>query len=439
MKTKLTLSFFLLFLFLNSYAELPYGSNAANWTLQQVPPGCDVSGGWGPTWDFYADVLDQGYDAVIDFSAVWCGPCWSYHNTGTLETLWNNYGPDGDNTIRVFYIEADCGTNVQCLCGSSGCNSSTQGNWMANASFPFFSPSGSDCSTVTANYAVSYYPTLYAINAEHKTVWEVGQATVSGWESWLFESFTLEAIPTVTNDICGVNEGAIELAVSGGHGDLEYLWSNGEESQNVYNLAPGFYDVTITDANGYFIKVEDIEVTGNDDPLTVEEVEIVDNLCYGDSYGSIDIDVSGGFPGYSFAWSNGETTEDIYNLESGDYTVTVTDVEDCENIMTFTVVSPEELTLDGDSFEETCGQQNGGIILYSGGGVPPYEYSIGGDYSSSSDFYGLASGWYTASVRDYNECITEMDIFVDEIPSPISEAGPAMELSCNVTTVQLDG
>ncbi len=173
--------------------------------------------------------------------------------------------------------------------------------------------------------------------------------------------------------------------------------------------------------------------------MVVEENEIVDNICFVDSSGSIDINVSGGVPGYSFNWSNGATTEDIFNLEAGEYTVTVSDNENCEKIMTFVVSSPDELALDADSFEETCEEQNGRIILYSQGGVPPYEYKIDGDWTSSSYFYNFAAGWYTASVRDYNDCITEIDVYVDEIPPPVSEAGPSMELSCNASTVQLDG
>jgi Tol biopolymer transport system component len=48
-------------------------------------------------------------------------------------------------------------------------------------------------------------------------------------------------------------------------------------------------------------------------------------VVYGGSDGSIDLEISGGTEPYRFVWSNGETTEDINNLEAGTYSVTVTD------------------------------------------------------------------------------------------------------------------
>ncbi len=67
----------------------------------------------------------------------------------------------------------------------------------------------------------------------------------------------------------------------------------------------------------------------NDDVTGEVPLQLSYNLGYeseeGAADGSIDLHVYGGIPPYTFAWSNGETTEDIFDLTSGIYTVVVTD------------------------------------------------------------------------------------------------------------------
>ena len=75
---------------------------------------------------------------VLDISATWCPPCWTYHTSGVLEGLYADYGPDGTDQIRVFMVEADDATNLACLYGSAGCNNSTMGDWVTGTNYPIF-------------------------------------------------------------------------------------------------------------------------------------------------------------------------------------------------------------------------------------------------------------------------------------------------------------
>ena len=57
--------------------------------------------------------------------------------------------------------------------------------------------------------------------------------------------------------------------------------------------------------------------------------------------GSIDLTVTGGTPPYSYLWNTGATTQDIYNLSSGVYTVAISTVPACPNYTySFYVGSP---------------------------------------------------------------------------------------------------
>ena len=69
--------------------------------------GYDIFGNY---YDFYADYLDNNIPIILDFSAHWCGPCWSYHNTKVLEDLYNQYGPNGtiqDSAVMVIWADGD--------------------------------------------------------------------------------------------------------------------------------------------------------------------------------------------------------------------------------------------------------------------------------------------------------------------------------------------
>ncbi|MCR9171758.1 MAG: SprB repeat-containing protein [bacterium] len=59
-------------------------------------------------------------------------------------------------------------------------------------------------------------------------------------------------------------------------------------------------------------------------PLTISCVG-TNVSVYGGDDGSVDLLINGGAGPYSFDWSNGDNSEDIFGLKAGDYSVTVTD------------------------------------------------------------------------------------------------------------------
>ena len=122
----------------------------------------------------------------------------------------------------------------------------------------------------------------------------------------------------------GGTNGSVSLVVNNGNPTYTYNWSNGATTENITSLTAGTYFVEITDANGCSTSgsYDITEPTAIDlNPTTTADL--------GNNEGSIDLNITGGTPGYTFEWSNGATTEDLSDLSAGIYTVIVTDMNGC--------------------------------------------------------------------------------------------------------------
>ena len=207
----------------------------------------------------------------------------------------------------------------------------------------------------------------------------------------------------VSDAIChGNSDGFIDLSASGGTGTLSYLWSNGSVSEDIFNVSSGFYSVDVIDVNNCIFSQSYLV----SEPLAyLPFFDVMDVMCYGDATGSVNLTISGNNPPYSYIWDNGSNTEDVSNLLAGEYSVTVTDVNNCIEIFDVSIVQPTELILQYTVYDATCEENNDGSILTNvSGGTFPYAYFwSNGLYDS--DLYNLSKGIYSLEIRDANSCI----------------------------------
>lgn len=157
MKKKIVQYLILAFAVLISFetnAQLANGSTAPDFVLTDRD---------GNSHDLYS-YLDEGKVVFLKFFACHCPGCWAYHNTGKLESLYQLYGPEGTDQIRVIMLEYDI-NNPEAFAGGG---SYTQGNWETGNTIPMVDVEGAD-RWIFTSYNMTYYPMIYKICNDKKT------------------------------------------------------------------------------------------------------------------------------------------------------------------------------------------------------------------------------------------------------------------------------
>jgi len=159
-------------------------------------------------------------------------------------------------------------------------------------------------------------------------------------------SLQVDAI-SCTNDA----DGRIEAVFSGGTLPLSLRWSNNSSNSVQTNLAPGLYALTITDARG--CTRADSVLLSAPPPMRFLELKVDSTSCYRANDGRLDLTVSGGTPGTSYAYNyylNGgqqiTAAPVFYNLSAGFYRLQVKDDKGCTLDTSFIVAEPAPLVLE---------------------------------------------------------------------------------------------
>ncbi|MBT7141792.1 MAG: hypothetical protein HN894_00535, partial [Bacteroidetes bacterium] len=209
--------------------------------------------------------------------------------------------------------------------------------------------------------------------------------------------------------ICyGSNAGQLTASVVGGTVSFpaptaySYIWSNGSTNFQNTGLVAGFYSVTVSDDNGC-TDSQSATIIQPDTAIVISAD--VNNIC-DIILGSIDLTVTGGWGNYTYNWSNGETTEDIYLLSSGTYSVSVFDMISCIAIESFTIVQPTEILAHNFTTSNlSCFEDNSGNIdLTVSGGFTPYTYNWTPSFGNIEDLVGIAAGNYSVVITDSSGC-----------------------------------
>ena len=380
----------------------------------------------------------DGYSVTVN------GHVYNELNPSGTEVLTNHFGCDSTVTINLYYdsfVVNGSVTNASTVGGSNGdIDLTVLGN---SAPFTYdWSNDGpetpdNDTEDLSGISAGNYTVTVTASTGCTQTAtFEVMQPTCD---------LTLQAT-TVSASCFGATDGSIDLAVTGTGSPYTFDWSNDgpetpdNDTQDLSGLASGSYTVTVTNSFGCTATLTK-EIN---QPTILQIAGTATNVTtLGGSDGQISITVSGGTSPYTYDWSNdGPDTpdndpEDLTNLSSGSYTVTVSDAHNCTQTASYQVSEPNcDLQLQATTVSVTCfGEADGSIDLVVTGTGSPYTYDWSNDGpetpdNDTQDLSGLASGSYTVTVTNSFGCTATLTKEINQ-PTILQIAGTVT----NVTTL----
>lgn len=137
------------------------------------------------------------------------------------------------------------------------------------------------------------------------------------------------------------------------------------------------------------------------------------NRCFETCDGSIEItEVESGHPPFDFNWSNGLIGPEISDLCKGNYSVTITDAENCMTAQSFIITEPAELVFEQIQKTDVTPTSGGTITVIVSGGTPPYKFHWKGPWgyeSTNQNIDQLSPGSYRLEVIDANDCVLISD------------------------------
>lgn len=207
----------------------------------------------------------------------------------------------------------------------------------------------------------------------------------------------------------GVCDGQAILEVSGG--DLPYSFSyldaDGNtiltNSPNISDLCGGPNVLSIIDGANC---IDSFNVEIPEPDSVVADFDLTYPPCNGKNTGQIDLTTSGGVGNYSYLWSSGETSQDLENIFSDTYQVSVTDGNDC--LFEFEIDLPQPTPIEPNLVVEDVkcfGIYDGSLNFSTTGATPPYLFDINNsDYLGNPSVGGLTPGDYEITIIDDNGC-----------------------------------
>jgi hypothetical protein len=360
-------------------------------------------------------------------------------NRPTLNFCWTPTASDISNTPHTFTI-----TVKDNACPTNGVQTFSYSILVNGPQF-IIASSNNNCNSISGSQLIISSPT----NTSYSYMWNNGASTSTisnliagsysvtatdqnGCSANQTFNLTTNGIAVTSNIIhpsCqGLNNGAIQLNISGGTAPFTYAWNNGATTRDIQQLAAGNYSVIVTDANGCTSTLSN--QLNNSSSLAITST-FGNITCTGSNTGWINTNATGGVAPYTISWSNGLTQNNISNLAAGNYSVNYTDAFGCSTQSTFTINRTiDSIAVDFTTSDVKCyGDSSGSINTIINGGTAPYSY-LWSNNSTTGLINNLAQGIYTVTVSDANGCTVTKSVSVSQPISPLQITASQYHVAC---------
>lgn len=205
----------------------------------------------------------------------------------------------------------------------------------------------------------------------------------------------LQVTVTAIDIVCGnaPNSGVVNTQVSGGQAPLVYSWSNGASTQHLTGVGAGQYFCTVTSANGCTAVDDDLlEIPS----ILTASITWLTPACGGNANGSATVVANGGVAPYSYTWNPGGLQGNAQTgLAAGQYTVLVTDANQCSTEINVTIAATNMLDVELVVKSATCVGINDAqatVVVSPLGTGYIYQWNILPPDSNVTQVNGLAVG-----------------------------------------------
>jgi len=245
---------------------------------------------------------------------------------------------------------------------------------------------------------------------------------------------------TSTDVICnGQNSGTATVYPVDGSAPYSYVWNTvpAQTTQTATNLPAGTFYVTITDNVGCvtYDTVQIIQPSALDIDVTYEN-----EGCLNSCDGSVSVNVTGGIQPYDYSWTGAvSNTSEIQNLCAGNYSVTVSDSNNCTLTGSATIITNSPINADAYADAQTVLMPASVQFNFTGSGAVDYLWDFGdgttSNISNPSHVY-TSAGEYTVILVVSSGA---PDFCTDSIQIIITVVEPSMVTIPNIFTPNVDG